>query len=159
MRLFTTSNTVEWFVLNAYALLLDALALGAVLSFFATAAKWGFHGVRAILSLATLVILALFLICNAVRLHSTYCAKRKFMRILLKKNRDGLNPDSFKDAFGAPCTRLIARYVLCTIGNGNDYPQIRKRFGIGRTDGQDFGIAKIFATHKEALEWLSARSS
>lgn len=159
MRQFTTKGISEWFVLNAYALLLDALALGAALSICTIVKKSGFHGIRHLFALASLSILALILVCNAARLHSTYRDKRRFLRILLKKNETGLNPDSFKDAFGAPCTRLIARFVLFRTGNGEAYPQLCKRFGIRGMKDRDFGTVKIFATHKEALEWLSTRNS
>ena len=146
----TIREFTDWTVLNAYAILLDAVALGAGL--LSISLLWNGHPILAGLA----VMVAAFSGCSAIELHGSYFYKRKLFRILIRKNRNRLQPETFDGRFDAPCHRLLVRLVLHRIGRADAYRGLFRRYYIPpwKRFRRDTGTFIIFKTPEEGKQWL-----
>ncbi len=144
-----------WIILNAYAFLLDALALasGAGMCFL-------IHRGHFILGSISGLAFIIFLI-SAIKLHLSYPLKLKTYHVLYRRNRHSLHYDSFKDFMGAPCHRLLVRTVLHRTGHIEEYDIIFER-AWGKTMpccSVKQSEVHIFHNAEEGIRWLKEQSS
>ena len=144
-----------WILLNAYAFLLDALALasGAVtyLLFCRGHYAWSIFP----------VIAFVVLLVSAIKLHLSYPHKLKTYYTLYRRNRCALHYDSFKEFMGVPCHRLIVRTVLHRIGHPEEYGVIfEKAWGSALPCCSPRPAeVHIFHNAEEGARWLKEQSS
>ena len=109
-----------WMVLNAYAFLLDALALAfGVAAWFLIGSWHPFWG-------WTCASIAAVFAFAGVKLHCTYPVKKKTYFILLRRNEREFHRSSFRVFMSAPCYRLVVRTVLSRLGKQQEYKVIFK---------------------------------
>lgn len=110
-----------WIEINTYALLLDALALSALLAAVSLLRTW-------LVLAVILTIGAIFLAYGGLGVHSTYREKCRMFSVLLRRNRKGMRMESFKDYMSVPCHRMVVRMVLKRIGEGASYSTVKKAY-------------------------------
>lgn len=139
-----------WILLNAYAFLLDALAIlaggTAWFVFLSGHPVWGW------LAVATAAILGGI----GLRVHLSYPQKLRAYKTLLRRNRGEFRPKSFYEFMGAPCYRLVVRTVLMHIGHADAYPAIyRDCWGEGLCCYAEMpSQVNIFNDRGKAREWI-----
>lgn len=143
-----------WMVLNEWAILLDiasfALSAVAIVSFC-----------RDCVILGTASLSALFLtVRGAVLVHSSYDRKLRLYGYLLRKNRNRLRIETFRNYLDAPCHRTVCRAVLRRLGAGaSTYREIMRRYYQYPWQRlHDFGTKPLFFKTKEEGDlWLYQR--
>ena len=62
---------------------------------------------------------------NGVRILSAWDAKMREYHILMERNKDGFNPESFAKFMEAPCGRLLVKVVLNDLGYSDKYKSLK----------------------------------
>ncbi len=139
-----------WITLNAYAFLLDALAVAGT-----TGAWFLFSSNHPVLGWIVAIITAIILFC-AIQVHISYPTKLKTYHILYRRNHKKFHRNSFHEFMTAPCYRLVVRTVLCHVGHSEEYNAIFKDvWGEGITCCRPIpATVIIFKTPEEGRRWL-----
>lgn len=106
----------RYLYLNSYAILLLAAGGGILLL-----PLWLIHWAFIFLQLAV----AYPFFKNGARILSTWDAKMREYRILMERNKDGFNPESFAKFMEAPCGRLLVKVVLHDLGYSDKYKSLK----------------------------------
>ncbi len=72
------------------------------------------------------IIVAINFFIVGGRLFATYHDKKRMINILLTKNRNKFQPETFKEYMQAPCGRLVVRIVLSELDKSNEYRNLLK---------------------------------
>ena len=152
---FWIGNAADWLALNAYAILLDAVASAAAISALCLIRER--RPAAAVLAVAA----AAFAAYGAAELHGSYPYKRQLFRILVRKNRTGLRPETFEGRFDAPCHRLLVRRVLQRTGWSHAYRELFRRYYVPpwKRFRRNKGTYIIFKTPEEGKSWLSRQNN
>lgn len=62
---------------------------------------------------------------NGARILSAWDAKMREYHILMERNKDGFNPESFAKFMEAPCGRLLVKVVLRDLGYSDKYKSLK----------------------------------
>lgn len=138
-----------WLTINAYALLLDVLALVAMCL---SCCMW--HS-RRMLAVA-ICVMGVFSLYGGIGIHGTYLEKKRIYSTLLRRNLKDFHKDSFREFFGVPCHRLVVRMVLHEIGHGERYGELKSAFYRYPWQRQFPDETKLFVfkTKEEGDRWL-----
>jgi hypothetical protein len=71
-------------------------------------------------------IIALCLFISAVKLLAAWDDKKRKIAVLLGKNSNEIQPETFCVFMQAPCGRLVARFVLSELGKSHEYKELIK---------------------------------
>jgi hypothetical protein len=104
--------------LNIYAYLLVLLGIG--IAFLPVYSLWK--------PLVILQVIASAVPINAgMKIFRRWKEKKRIYRILIRRNRNGIRTDSFKEHMQAPCGRQLVKVVLKDLGESDRYREIRKQ--------------------------------
>ncbi len=138
-----------WLIVNIYAILLDVIGLVMFAAALLLLRTWF---VTAVLCF----FLAVVMLYGGFGVHSTYPEKRRIYSILIRKNRDGVKMESFKDFLSVPCHRVVVRMVLYHLHQSAMYSAIKKKYYVPPWQ-REFSTKTtyhVFKTKEEGLEWL-----
>jgi len=144
-----------WLALNAYALLLDGLA---VMTGLASGMSFIRAGIAGGIIWGTM---ALLFLTGGIKVHQTYPMKLHLFRILIRRNARQINLETFRDYLDVPCLRLVVRTVLHHLGAPAMYRSVMRRY-YRPPWRRDYGFGSsihIFNSQQEAKEWISKRNS
>ncbi len=101
-----------------FILLLSAFATGTL----------GYAFIECLLFKVSSLGFAFYLLVLAIQLGSTYPLKLRSLQILIKKNRQSIQEESFEDYMKAPCGRQVVKIALRKIGRDNVYERLKQKY-------------------------------
>ena len=113
------STIGRYFYLNIYAYLLILLGVG--IAFIPLYILWE-------PSILIQAAIALIPFNAGIKILRRWKEKRRSYRILVRRNRNGLRADSFKEYMQAPCGRQLVKIVLKDLGEREKYKELKKQF-------------------------------
>lgn len=113
------STIGRYFYLNIYAYLLILLGIG--IAFIPLYLLWK-------PSILIQAAIALIPIKAGIKILKRWKEKRRSYSILVRRNRNGLRADSFKEYMQAPCGRQLVKVVLKDLGEKEKYKELKREF-------------------------------
>ena len=107
---------LKFIFINAYAFVLLLLGVAIILI--------PINIVMIILKCACAVLC----IVGAVNIFMQWKRKNRMIKILLKRNADEFNPDSFDAYMETFCSQLVVAYVLIKIGHGDKFAMLFRKW-------------------------------
>jgi hypothetical protein len=138
-----------WIYINVYALLLDVLGCVAFGIAFLVFKTW-------LAAAIVFCVAAVYLLHNGFKIHSTYSEKCRIYNTLIRRNKNGIQRESFKKFLSVPCHRIIVRMVLARLRQESIYRELIRAYYIPpwKRGFSTKTTYRIFKTKEEGDQWL-----